>query len=225
VDADGFVQSICADPDNESQRLIYADWLEERGDPRGQFLRLELHIIKGLSVARAEYHLPHMRFHELAWSIDLAWLAKVNRVSLLVCRLRGDPSQPDDPLAGEVELGNGHRKRVAIAYSGSPHDHLELRVTRADGESLQRRKYKGGSTLPVGGRRRLAPGERFAFSVSLFGGVSEEVVTPGEYEVQAVFQWGHRSLSAPLRVAVTEENCKRLRLRRQADADFPSDVR
>src|ERR1043165_7811706 len=36
-----FLQEIIADPDNDIPRLIYADWLEERGDPRGEFIRLQ----------------------------------------------------------------------------------------------------------------------------------------------------------------------------------------
>src|SRR5437762_1999256 len=39
--ADAFVQAILDDPDDDSLRLIYADWLEERGDPRGEFIRLQ----------------------------------------------------------------------------------------------------------------------------------------------------------------------------------------
>src|SRR5262245_50567842 len=39
--ADAFVQAILDDPDDDSLRLIYADWLEERGDPRGEFIRVQ----------------------------------------------------------------------------------------------------------------------------------------------------------------------------------------
>ena len=41
---DGFIQSIHEAPHDEALRLIYADWLEERGDARGEFLRLESHL-------------------------------------------------------------------------------------------------------------------------------------------------------------------------------------
>jgi carbon storage regulator len=34
-----FVQAIQEEPGDEGQRLIFADWLEERGDPLGEFLR------------------------------------------------------------------------------------------------------------------------------------------------------------------------------------------
>ena len=37
----GFLSAIRADPNDEATRLIYADYLEERCDPRGEFLRQE----------------------------------------------------------------------------------------------------------------------------------------------------------------------------------------
>jgi uncharacterized protein (TIGR02996 family) len=39
---DPFVAAICAEPDDDLPRLIYADWLDDRGDPRGEFIRLQL---------------------------------------------------------------------------------------------------------------------------------------------------------------------------------------
>ena len=35
------LEEICRDPDDDTARLILADWLEERGDPRGEFIRLQ----------------------------------------------------------------------------------------------------------------------------------------------------------------------------------------
>jgi len=37
-----FLKAICNQPDDDLVRLVYADWLEERGDPRADFLRLEV---------------------------------------------------------------------------------------------------------------------------------------------------------------------------------------
>ena len=37
-----WLQSIADHPDDHHQQLIYADWLEEHGDPRGAFMRLEV---------------------------------------------------------------------------------------------------------------------------------------------------------------------------------------
>ena len=38
---DPFLAQIAANPDDDALRLVYADWLEERGDPRCELIRLE----------------------------------------------------------------------------------------------------------------------------------------------------------------------------------------
>ena len=38
---DAFLQEIIAAPDEDGPRLVYADWLEERGDPRAEFIRVQ----------------------------------------------------------------------------------------------------------------------------------------------------------------------------------------
>jgi uncharacterized protein (TIGR02996 family) len=42
TEAEAFLQRIRAYPDDDTQRLIFADWLDEQGDPRGQFIRVQL---------------------------------------------------------------------------------------------------------------------------------------------------------------------------------------
>jgi uncharacterized protein (TIGR02996 family) len=38
-EVDGFLARICEVPDDDGPRLIYADWLDEQGDPLGDFIR------------------------------------------------------------------------------------------------------------------------------------------------------------------------------------------
>lgn len=38
----GFLEAIRANPDDDTARLAYADWLEDRGDPRAALVRLEV---------------------------------------------------------------------------------------------------------------------------------------------------------------------------------------
>jgi uncharacterized protein (TIGR02996 family) len=38
---DVLFQAVLAEPDDDTPRLIYADWLEERGDPRAEFVRVQ----------------------------------------------------------------------------------------------------------------------------------------------------------------------------------------
>jgi uncharacterized protein (TIGR02996 family) len=41
MDHAAFLEAIAARPDDDTPRLVYADWLEERGDPRGAFVRVQ----------------------------------------------------------------------------------------------------------------------------------------------------------------------------------------
>jgi uncharacterized protein (TIGR02996 family) len=45
-DAAAFVQAMRDAPDDEAVRLVFADWLEERGDPRGEFLRIQVELAR-----------------------------------------------------------------------------------------------------------------------------------------------------------------------------------
>jgi uncharacterized protein (TIGR02996 family) len=73
---DAFLRGIRAHPGDDALRLVYADWLEERGDLRGNFLRLQL----GLT-SLAPDHLHRVGGeHELSLlrkACDPEWLAVV----------------------------------------------------------------------------------------------------------------------------------------------------
>ena len=40
-DEQAFLAEILAAPDDDTPRLIWADWLEEQGDPRAEFIRVQ----------------------------------------------------------------------------------------------------------------------------------------------------------------------------------------
>jgi len=40
TDERAFLKAILEKPDDDSRKLVYADWLEEQGDPRAEYLRL-----------------------------------------------------------------------------------------------------------------------------------------------------------------------------------------
>ncbi|MBY0460273.1 MAG: TIGR02996 domain-containing protein, partial [Gemmataceae bacterium] len=42
TEAEAFLQRIRAKPDDDAPRLIFADFLDEEGDPRGRFIRVQL---------------------------------------------------------------------------------------------------------------------------------------------------------------------------------------
>jgi uncharacterized protein (TIGR02996 family) len=67
-DEAGFLRAIQDNPDDDDARLVYADWLEERGDVRGEYLRLEHQLAQ----------IP-ARLAQLRGQIDPAWLAVVTK--------------------------------------------------------------------------------------------------------------------------------------------------
>jgi uncharacterized protein (TIGR02996 family) len=75
-----FLASIQATPTDNTPRLIYADWLEERGDRRGEFLRVECALV---APPAGEPHDAQFRARYLAlWlSADPEWLRTVDRLS------------------------------------------------------------------------------------------------------------------------------------------------
>jgi uncharacterized protein (TIGR02996 family) len=43
-DEAAFLEAIREDPNDDAARLVYADWLEEQGDSRCEYLRLEYRL-------------------------------------------------------------------------------------------------------------------------------------------------------------------------------------
>jgi uncharacterized protein (TIGR02996 family) len=76
---DGFLAQLRDRPDDEALRLVYADWLDDRGDPRGEYLRLDARLT-ALPETDAEHPRLKARLAELAAGIDVRWRADAGRV-------------------------------------------------------------------------------------------------------------------------------------------------
>ncbi len=96
-DEDGFLDAIRAKPNKDLPRLVYADWLEERSDPRADFVRLHL-ALRGAAPDHPERVPAEHELSSLRKGCDPAWLSVVEpeRVSageptdFRVCRCFGD---------------------------------------------------------------------------------------------------------------------------------------
>jgi uncharacterized protein (TIGR02996 family) len=86
VEEDRFIQAILADPDDTSIRLVYADWLEERGDPRGEFLRLEVALMNPPRDVIAWAGMA-ARLRRLRPTLDRDWLIALGREPIEQCEL------------------------------------------------------------------------------------------------------------------------------------------
>jgi uncharacterized protein (TIGR02996 family) len=100
-----FIDAIAEDPDDDTDRLVYADWLDEHGHPGAEYLRLEVELnsIDPPQKNIVRYRAASNRLTELTDRLDTAWLHKISydiylvssalqaneKTIGLVCRFRG----------------------------------------------------------------------------------------------------------------------------------------
>jgi uncharacterized protein (TIGR02996 family) len=75
-DEDDFLLTIRERPDERAARLVYADWLEERADPRAELIRLEEEM-RRLPIAGDRYWQLKPRRNEHRNACDEEWLAEL----------------------------------------------------------------------------------------------------------------------------------------------------
>jgi uncharacterized protein (TIGR02996 family) len=69
----GFLQAIQERPDDAGLRLVYADWLEERGEERGEFLRLQ-HLLRQIDPDDLRRPEAEQRLSRLRTKMSSDWL-------------------------------------------------------------------------------------------------------------------------------------------------------
>ncbi|HKB06377.1 MAG TPA: TIGR02996 domain-containing protein [Gemmataceae bacterium] len=69
-------RAVLANPGDDAPRLIYADWLDERGDPRGEYLRLDSELARP---RRLRFLQTLQRLKEVRAQLDPAWVVAVSR--------------------------------------------------------------------------------------------------------------------------------------------------
>ncbi len=70
-EASGFLARIRERPNDDGPRLIYADWLDEQGDPRGEFIRVQLALARLPEDDRRRAKLRHVERDLLGRYADL----------------------------------------------------------------------------------------------------------------------------------------------------------
>jgi uncharacterized protein (TIGR02996 family) len=80
VDDEEFLDALADHPDDEHYRLAYADWLEENGDPRGEFLRVES-LLRSTPLGDPSRQGLGRRWRELRASLDGGWQVRIAQSS------------------------------------------------------------------------------------------------------------------------------------------------
>jgi uncharacterized protein (TIGR02996 family) len=97
---DTFIRAILANPSDNALRLVYADWLEERNDARGQYLRL---LVAEVAEAVDGREALLTRLEHLRVSLDPSWTALM---------LRGRQAQSQPTESKSKKEGKSRRERL-----------------------------------------------------------------------------------------------------------------
>src|SRR5262245_36411575 len=102
TDDEAFIRAIVDTRGDETARLVFADWLDDRSDPRGSYLRAEA---EWAGTGKKEKAL-----RALAAALDPVWVSRVSRPPVGICAdkivmsTNHDPVPPADLDAVEARL-------------------------------------------------------------------------------------------------------------------------
>jgi uncharacterized protein (TIGR02996 family) len=82
-----FLRAIAANPSDESCRLVFADWLEEHGDGRAEFVRLDC-ALQFLGPDQTGYAEMRSRWAELRLHLSPSWLVVLGRSEIENCEMQ-----------------------------------------------------------------------------------------------------------------------------------------
>ncbi|HEV3257586.1 MAG TPA: TIGR02996 domain-containing protein, partial [Gemmataceae bacterium] len=78
---EAFLKALAENEDDTTTRLVYADWLEERGDPRAEFIRVQCALARPMGKRRRRAELKDreealLAQHRKEWIKPLRGLGK-----------------------------------------------------------------------------------------------------------------------------------------------------
>lgn len=79
-----FIREVMFDVDDDTPRLVYADWLDDRGDRRGEFLRLDT-LLSQSELGDAGSSQWRERRNRLIDQLDPQWVSLLARVPIELC--------------------------------------------------------------------------------------------------------------------------------------------
>ena len=149
---EAFLRAITANPDDDVLRLVYADWLEEQGDPRAEFLRLDC-ALAGKAEGTMENAATKARWRELRENFDPSWLIQIARPPLENCqfRFRCPEKWSKLQLTQHEEIRFCDNCREFVFYCTSIN---EAKEHARQGHCVGRRRPEPDSGRPGGRRRR-----------------------------------------------------------------------
>jgi uncharacterized protein (TIGR02996 family) len=129
-----FLNAIQAQPEDNTLRLVYADWLEEQGDVRAELIRLEIHL-DSLPVYSEEFAIGKVRRNELRQLCQFSWLQALGFV----------PTHR--PMFQHIPASQADRWRLAVEFIETWHGGYSAQEGIAD--ELDAAEQRLGVSLPI----------------------------------------------------------------------------
>jgi uncharacterized protein (TIGR02996 family) len=133
------LKAVCDAPDDDAPRLAYADWCDKRGDPRGEFIRLQIEAARpNISPESKRRWDVGRQLDHLLTAYEETWLAP----------LRHYPIFPDHFSPGSApEFHRGFVSKIRISandfvrlrhelFDLAPIQHLVIRGERSDNKAV-----------------------------------------------------------------------------------------
>jgi uncharacterized protein (TIGR02996 family) len=111
TDGQALLDSLVADPADAARWLVYADWLDDRGDPRGEYLRLVHELSTNPDPVRRR------RLNAVRPTLPRDWLAVVEQPALL----RANPTPYPASWSG---VGLADLRPINATYGGNEYQSL-----------------------------------------------------------------------------------------------------
>ncbi len=164
-----FLAAIALRPGDDLTRLVYADWLEERGDDRASYLRLVVEISERIEQNRP-YRRLMTRYRSIADQLEQSWRDVVGKRF----RLRLNSIDPNNRInaivavRGVVGLGLANAKTLVESTPIIVLERLLLEVADRHRYDLESSYWPGHLPLP----ERLPKGQKCC-SVSILNSANE----------------------------------------------------
>jgi uncharacterized protein (TIGR02996 family) len=169
-DRDALLRAICTDPDDDTPRLVFADWLQEHGDEdRAEFVRAQVRHAALLRNAAPDANNLAGRARGHWERHKREWLAELPRVAGVTWH--------DAFFRGMVECATVSSDAVLVRNAatvfGQPLRHLVIDYFEGETGFSALRGLSGLKTLKLGGRRST---ERAGSELLRCDGFSESVL-------------------------------------------------
>jgi uncharacterized protein (TIGR02996 family) len=113
-----FLRAVLNRPDDDVLRLVYADWLDEHGDPRAEYLRLDVERHRPADGAKDRQAALTKRLGELARALDPRWVEWMGQARAVPPGARLDLALVGDGK-GLIEVRGGNSETVLLV-EGKP---------------------------------------------------------------------------------------------------------